>query len=72
MLIKVEQINDNLFLNTCKRKNKQKIAYTNEVKIELIRNEDEMKRPSRVNTRDIRPREAQVSTDYGRKEMRKR
>jgi len=39
---------------------------------ELIRNEDEMKRPSRVNTRDIRPREAQVSTDYGGKEMRKR
>jgi hypothetical protein len=39
---------------------------------ELIRNEDEMKRPSRVSTRDIRPREAQVSTDYGEKEIRKR
>lgn len=36
---------------------------------ELIRNEDEMKRPSRVNTRDIRLREAQVSTDYGGKEL---
>ena len=31
-----------------------------------------MKRPSRVNTRDIRPREAQVSADKGGKEMRKR
>ena len=31
-----------------------------------------MKRPSRVTTRDIRPREAQLSTDYGEKELRKR
>ena len=33
VLIKVEQINDNLFLNTCKGKNKQKIAWMNEVKV---------------------------------------
>jgi hypothetical protein len=37
----------------------------------LIQNKDEIKRPNRVNTRDIRPREAQVSTDYGGKEMQK-
>ncbi len=60
MLIKVKQLNDNFFLNTCEVKNKQKIALMSESECcedELIRNEIEMnlmKRPSRVNTRDIR------------------
>ena len=35
----------------------------NEVKDELIRNDNEMKRPSKVNTRDIRPRVAQVTKE---------
>ena len=72
VLIKVEQINDNSFLNTCKRENKQQIAWMNEVKMSWY--EMKMRWEGRAGsiTGDIRPREAQVSTDYGGKEMRKR
>ena len=38
----------------------------------MVRNENETEKPSRVNARDIRPRETQVSTDQGGKKMRKR
>ena len=39
---------------------------------ELIRNDYEVTRPNRANTRNIRSRVAQVSTDYRGKEMRER
>ena len=72
VLIKVEQINDNLFLNTCWRNNKPKIAWMSEVKMSWYEMKMRWKCQAGSITRDIRPREAQVSTDYGGKEMRKR
>ena len=71
VLIKVEQLNHNSFSNTSVVKTNWKLY-----KCMTWRWADmkwnEMKKPGRVNARDIRQREAQVSTVWGWKEMRKR
>ena len=68
--IKAEQLNDNLFLNTCEvRSNRRLHKCMTWREDDLIQSEDCMKKSSRVNTRDIRPREAKVSTDYSEEKM---